>query len=108
MAKYNGIEVYNGPSVLDGSPIIAVLIFKSMNAKTGDMMQLHIMRSDLPPLEASKRKLESILPILLNMISALHRVKSGSVLTAIRRRFRIQCLKSSRIRRLGSLATLTS
>ena len=59
MAKCNGIEVYNGPSVLDGSPIIAVLIFKSMNAKTGDMMQLHIMRSDLPPLEASKRKLDA-------------------------------------------------
>ena len=59
MAKYNGIEVYRGPSVLDGSPIIAILIFKSMNTKTGDMMQLHIMRSDLPPLEASKRKLDA-------------------------------------------------
>ena len=57
--KYNGIELYNGPSVLDGSPIIAILIFKSMNAKTGDMMQLHIIRADMAPLEASKRKLDA-------------------------------------------------
>ncbi len=56
--KYNGIEIYRGPSVLDGSPIIAILIFKSMNLKTGDIMQLHIMRSDIAPLQASKRKLD--------------------------------------------------
>ena len=59
MSKFNGIELYRGPSVLDGSPIIAVLIFKSMNTKTGDMMQLHIMRADMGPLEASKRKLDA-------------------------------------------------
>jgi hypothetical protein len=58
MYKFNGIELYNGPSMLDGSPIIAILIFKSMNAKTGDMMQLHIIRADMAPLMASKKKLD--------------------------------------------------
>ena len=59
MYKFNGIELYNGPSVLDGSPIIAVLILKSMNSKTGDMMQLHIIRADMAPLMASKKKLDT-------------------------------------------------
>ena len=58
MYKFNGIELYNGPSMLDGSPIIAVLILKSMNSKTGDMMQLHIIRADMAPLMASKKKLD--------------------------------------------------
>jgi hypothetical protein len=57
--KFNGIELYNGPSMLDGSPIIAVLILKSMNSKTGDMMQLHIIRADMAPLMASKKKLDA-------------------------------------------------
>ena len=59
MSKINGVELYRGPSVLDGSPIIAVLIFRSLNDKTGDMMQLYIMRADMSPLEASKRKLDA-------------------------------------------------
>lgn len=59
MSKINGVELYRGPSVLDGSPIIVVLIFRSLNDKTGDMMQLYIMRADMSPLEASKRKLDA-------------------------------------------------
>ena len=59
MAKINCIELYRGPSVLDGSPIVVVLVFRSLNDKTGDMMQLYIMRADMSPLEASKRKLDA-------------------------------------------------
>ena len=59
MSKFNGVELYRGPSVLDGSPIVVILTFKSSNPKTGDMMQLYIMRADMGPLEASKRKLDA-------------------------------------------------
>ena len=59
MSKFNGVELYRGPSVLDGSPIVVILTFKSANPKTGDMMQLYIMRADMGPLEASKRKLDA-------------------------------------------------
>ena len=35
--------IYNGPSLLDGTPIIAIAIRKSGNAKTGDMVQTYIL-----------------------------------------------------------------
>jgi hypothetical protein len=56
MAKPKGIVLYEGPSVLDGSPIVVVATLNSKNAKTGDMVQTWIMRSDLNPVEASKTK----------------------------------------------------
>lgn len=55
MASYNGVVVYEGPSVIDGSPIFAVLTNlgkPSKNAKTGDMSQMYIMRSDMHPVDA--------------------------------------------------------
>jgi hypothetical protein len=54
--KPNGIIMYNGPSQIDGKPIVAILTGvgrKSKNGKTGDMCQLFIMRSDMSPLSAS-------------------------------------------------------
>lgn len=49
--------LYEGPSCLDGSPIVVVATgFKetSKNAKTGNMIQVYIIRSDQDPSEAVK------------------------------------------------------
>lgn len=46
--------IYNGPSQLDGAPIVVVAIVTSANSKTGNMIQTHIIRSDIAPLEASR------------------------------------------------------
>jgi hypothetical protein len=49
------VVVYDGPSRIDGQPIIAVvtgLRRASNNPKTGRMAQLWILRSDISPLEA--------------------------------------------------------
>lgn len=48
----NGVIVYQGPSLIDGGPIVAIitgLIRPSKNIKTGDVLQLWIIRSDNPP-----------------------------------------------------------
>ena len=49
-----GVILYEGPSMLDGAPIFVAAVWRSANRKTGDMLQTYIMRSDMPPLEASK------------------------------------------------------
>ena len=49
--------IYEGPSMLDKKPIFAALVGlskASSNSATGAMVQVYIMRSDIPPLEASK------------------------------------------------------
>jgi hypothetical protein len=51
----NGAVIYDGPSRIDGNPIIAVLVFKSDNGKTGNMGQVHIIRSDMHPIEILKQ-----------------------------------------------------
>jgi hypothetical protein len=51
-----GVILYEGPSVLDGEPIVAIATFNSNNEKTGNMIQTWIIRSDIGPLEASKTK----------------------------------------------------
>jgi hypothetical protein len=56
--KPTGYIIYNGPSVLDGAPIVMLLTTKTNNRKTGDMVQTWILRSDLSPLDASKAKLD--------------------------------------------------
>lgn len=52
--KIQNSIIYNGPSLIDGKPIIVVGIIKSGNTKTGNMLQTHIIRADINPLEASK------------------------------------------------------
>jgi hypothetical protein len=52
MNKPRGIVFYDGPSALDGSPIIGIAVFRSANAKTGDMVQTFILRADMAPLAA--------------------------------------------------------
>lgn len=55
LAKANGVILYEGPSKLDGQPIVVIatgIRNKSKNAKTGDMIQTWILRSDMHPQEA--------------------------------------------------------
>ena len=52
-----GFIVYEGPSIIDGSPIVVIVnkIFDdSKNDKTGAIVQTFIIRSDVDPLEALK------------------------------------------------------
>lgn len=47
--------VYRGPSLLDGGPIVVIatgLGARSKNAKTGDMVQVYILREDMRPMDA--------------------------------------------------------
>ena len=52
LPKVNGVVLYDGPSALDGKPIVVVATLNSANAKTGNMIQTWIIRSDIHPLEA--------------------------------------------------------
>ena len=50
--KPNGVILYQGPSLIDGAPIVVIatgLVNKTSNTKTGDMIQTWIMRSDIAP-----------------------------------------------------------
>ena len=47
-----GFVFYRGPSPIDGAPIVAIATLKSKNAKTGDMVQTWILRTDVSPLDA--------------------------------------------------------
>lgn len=44
--------IYDGPSRLNGKPIIAVMTFGSINPKTGDMAQTWILDKNTPPHKA--------------------------------------------------------
>ncbi len=58
MKHANGSVLYEGPSLLDGAPIVVIatgLKTASTNAKTGDMIQTYILRADVPPIEAVKQ-----------------------------------------------------
>lgn len=46
--------IYNGPSLLDGKPIVVIAIDSARNRKTGRMVQTYILRSDIDPRDASK------------------------------------------------------
>lgn len=51
----NGIILYEGPSMLDGHPIVVIatgIKTGSTNVKTGAMIQTYILRSDMPPIDA--------------------------------------------------------
>jgi hypothetical protein len=50
----SGIIFYQGPSLIDGSPIVGIAINSSKNRKTGGLIQCYIIRSDISPLDASK------------------------------------------------------
>lgn len=55
MHNHNGRILYEGPSMLDGAPIVVIatgFATSSSNAKTGNMLQTWILRQDLPPNQA--------------------------------------------------------
>ena len=52
--KARGTILYEGPSLLDGAPIVAIATHESANDKTGDMVQTWILRQDVTPLAAVK------------------------------------------------------
>jgi len=57
LAKTNGVILYEGPSALDGEPIVVIatgIRKASTNSKTGAMVQTYILRSDVNPIEAVK------------------------------------------------------
>ena len=49
-----GYIVYDGPSMLDGKPIVVIVcaLERSRNVKTGHMVQTYIIRKDMHPVEA--------------------------------------------------------
>ena len=46
--------IYEGPSMIDGAPIVCIAQRNSGNRKTGDMVQTFIIRSDIDPITASR------------------------------------------------------
>lgn len=58
MAKINSGILYRGPSVIDGAPIVCIVIGKSSNSKTGNMVQTYIVREDIDPITANRMGLD--------------------------------------------------
>lgn len=50
--KARGYIIWEGASMLDGAPIMAVMTMHSANVKTGDMVQTWIIRADMAPMAA--------------------------------------------------------
>lgn len=46
--------IYQGPSLIDGSPIVCIVVAKSDNRKTGNMVQTYVIRSDMDPIAANR------------------------------------------------------
>lgn len=46
--------IYQGPSLIDGEPIVVIATYSDRNTKTGAMVQTYILRSDIDPREANK------------------------------------------------------
>ena len=52
MAKSKGFILYQGASELDNAPIVVIATMSTNNRKTGKMVQVWILRSDIDPIEA--------------------------------------------------------
>jgi hypothetical protein len=46
--------LYKGHSVLDGAPIVVLAVINTSNPKTAGMIQTHILRDDMSPLDATR------------------------------------------------------
>lgn len=55
-----GLIVYDGPSLYDGAPIVVILLKSEgkSNIKTGGVIQQYIIRSDVDPMQASRKGLD--------------------------------------------------
>ena len=54
MSKSNSVVLWEGPSLIDGKPLVVVATRGSKNGKTGDMLQTWVLRADIEPHEAVK------------------------------------------------------
>jgi len=54
IAKHQALILYEGPSLLDGRPIVVVGVVSGRNQKTGFMVQTYIQRADLDPRDANR------------------------------------------------------
>jgi hypothetical protein len=54
MTKPNSAELWRGPSLIDGAPIVVIVsgLNASANSKTGNMLQTYILRADVAPTDA--------------------------------------------------------
>lgn len=52
--KPRGFVMFEGPSILDGSPIVVIATLETSNVKTGEMVQVWILRSDINPVQATQ------------------------------------------------------
>ena len=50
----NSGVIYQGPSLIDGAPIVVIATYSNRNTKTGAMVQTYILRSDIDPRDANK------------------------------------------------------
>jgi hypothetical protein len=55
----SGFVFYDGPSMIDGSPIIGIAVLESDNRKTGNMVQTYILRAESHPVDAVRTGLDS-------------------------------------------------
>ncbi len=55
----NGVILYRGPSLLDGSPIVVIATYHSGNVKTGDAIQTFILVADMSPRDACDTGLDA-------------------------------------------------
>ena len=58
MKKPNGVVLWQGPSMIDGKPIMLIatgLNKSSRNGKTGNLIQTWILRSDIDPISAANQ-----------------------------------------------------
>lgn len=53
-SKPTGAIIYDGPSLLDNSPIVVVALHNTTNRKTGNTIQTYIIRKDIDPLLANR------------------------------------------------------
>jgi len=54
MAKNQTFIAYEGPSLINGEPIVVLIQTGSSNRKTGDMVQTYILHADIDPITASR------------------------------------------------------
>ena len=50
--------IYDGPSLIDGQPIVAIATYSDRNTKTGQVLQTYILCKDIDPRLASKKGLD--------------------------------------------------
>lgn len=56
--QLNAGVIYDGPSLLDGKPIVVIATYSNRNKKTGQFLQTYILCKDIDPRAASKRGLD--------------------------------------------------